>query len=237
MDTMLRKETMGKVTINSNTVKKPISLIGEMAGPCYGTDTSDKEKNYKRGLSCLKDGHFRTLEFAEAWLTLDGYSAKVIRELYTHIGGSPTRLQASTRYIKYQDFDYVVPPKIKANEDAYAMYKACMNAIMEATTYMQKECGIPQEDSNMVLPLGMETTVCAKYNARTLMAMSEQRLCARAYWEFRELMQDIINALSDYSEEWKTICNMFFKCKCDKSGYCLEHKTCGKHPKKAVDES
>ena len=117
---------MGKVTINSNTIKNPIALIGEMAGPCYGTDTSNVEKNYKRGLSCIKDGHFRTLEFGEVWFVLEGYSAKVIREFYTHNGGAPTRLQASTRYIKYQDFDYVVPPKIAANKDAKQMYDSCM---------------------------------------------------------------------------------------------------------------
>lgn len=222
---------MGTVKINENTVKNPITLIGEMAGPCYGTDTSDAEKNFKRGLRCLKDGHFRTMEFAEAWLVLDGYSAKVIREMYTHIGGAPTRLQASTRYIKYKNFDYVTPPKIAANKEAAAKYAEMMESIADATKYMQEECGIPQEDANMVLPLGMATTVSCRFNARTLMAMAEQRLCTRAYWEYRQLMMDIIAALSDYSPEWKTICEKFFKCKCDKAGYCMEHKTCGKYPK------
>lgn len=222
---------MGTVKINNNTVLKPISLIGEMAGPCYGTDTSDAEKNYKRGLRCLKDGHFRTMEFAETWFTLEGYSAKTIREMYTHIGGTPTRLQASTRYIKYKDFDYVIPPKIANNADALQRYKDIMSDIAEATSYMQEECGIPQEDANMVLPLGMGTVVSCRFNARTLMTMAEQRLCSRAYWEYRQLMRDIISALSSYSPEWETLCNEFFKCKCDKVGYCMEHKSCGKYPK------
>ncbi len=39
---------------------------------------------------------------------LEGYSARVIRKWYTHIGGQPTRLQASTRYIDYEHgFSYV----------------------------------------------------------------------------------------------------------------------------------
>ncbi len=222
---------MGTVKINENTVKNPITLIGEMAGPCYGTDTSDAEKNFKRGLRCLKDGHFRTMEFAEAWFVLEGYSAKVIREVYTHIGGAPTRLQASTRYIKYQNFDYVTPPKIAANREAAAAYIKVMKSIADTTRYLQLACGIPQEDANMVLPLGMTTAVSCRFNARTLMAMAEQRLCSRAYWEYRQLMKDIIAALSDYSPEWKTICDEFFKCKCDKAGYCMEHKTCGRYPK------
>lgn len=88
----------------------------------------------------------------------------------------------------------------------------------------------------MLLPLGMTTTVSCRFNARTLMAMAEQRLCARAYHEYRQLMRELIQALSGYSPEWKTICDMFFKCKCDKAGYCLESKSCGRWPKKDVDK-
>ena len=41
---------MGTVTIQRFTYKNPISMIGEEAGVCWGADTSDPEKNYKRGL-------------------------------------------------------------------------------------------------------------------------------------------------------------------------------------------
>ena len=67
-------------------------MIGKYAGECWGSDTSDPEKNYNRGLNCLADGHGRTFEFPDVYMTIDGYSARVIREWYTHIGGSPTRL-------------------------------------------------------------------------------------------------------------------------------------------------
>lgn len=87
---------MGTVTIQRFTYKNPISMIGEEAGVCWGADTSDPEKNYKRGLDCLENEHGRTFEFPDVYMILDGYSARVIREWYTHIGGAPTRLQAST---------------------------------------------------------------------------------------------------------------------------------------------
>lgn len=54
---------MGKVIIQSHTTKNPITLIGEEAGICYGTDTTDPAKNYKRGKRCIEDGHGRALEF------------------------------------------------------------------------------------------------------------------------------------------------------------------------------
>ena len=98
---------MGQITIQEETTKNPITLIGKEAGICYGSDISNSEKNYKRGINNLKSGHGRTMEFPQIFLTIDGYSARVIRELYTHIGGAPTRLQASTRYINYGDFEYI----------------------------------------------------------------------------------------------------------------------------------
>ena len=44
---------MGKITVLNETTKKPITLIGQRAGVCWGADTSDPIKNYKRGLDSL----------------------------------------------------------------------------------------------------------------------------------------------------------------------------------------
>ena len=84
---------MGKVIIQQYTTKYPITMIGEEAGTCWGADTSDSSKNYKRGLECLSNEHGRTTEYPDVYMILDGYSARVIREWYTHIGGSPSHSQ------------------------------------------------------------------------------------------------------------------------------------------------
>lgn len=224
---------MAKITIKEITPKNPILLAGEMIGPCYGSDTSNQKKNYKRGMNAILDGHFRTLEYMDVWFILEGYSARVIREFYTHIGGAPTRTQASTRYINEGDFKYYVPPKIENGNKEWLLdrYMDTMNNIQD--TYKTLiDNGIPKEDAANILPLGMTTTVAVRMNARTLMSMAEQRLCSRAYVEYRTLMKEIINALSNYSEEWKELCEMIMKCKCDKVGWCEEHFSCGKYPKK-----
>ena len=223
---------MGKVIIDEATPKNPIALAGKMVGPCYGSDISDDEKNYKRGKNCILDNHGRVFEYMTVWFTLDGYSAKTMREFYTHIGGAPTRTQASTRYISYKGFDYVIPPSIQRNDKAFKKYIDCMENIAQTTKELQEECGIKAEDANMVLPLGMTTVVSCHFNIRTLIEMSHQRLCNRAYWEFRELMKDIMDALSNYSEEWKYLVDTFFKPKCDVYGYCTEKFGCGKYPKR-----
>ena len=53
---------MGTVTIIKETTKNPITLMGERAGICWGSDLSDQEKNYKRGLDCIISGHGRVME-------------------------------------------------------------------------------------------------------------------------------------------------------------------------------
>lgn len=221
---------MGKVKILDGTTRNPITKIGEMAGICWGADTTDPAKNYKRGMDCIESGHGRTLEFVNVEMELDGYSARVIREWYTHIGGMPTRLQASTRYIDYENFDFVTPQSIRDNEQAKERYAYVMNQIAMAL-FSLEHWGIPREDAAMLLPLGMTTRIVDKRNLRNLIDMSRQRMCNRAYWEFRELFRDISIALVNYSEEWGWIVNNCFMPKCNVTGYCTEKHSCGRMPK------
>ena len=221
---------MGKVTIQKHTTLNPIQLIGEEAGICYGSDTSDPEKNYKRGLQNLKDGHGRTFEFPQVYMTIEGYSARFMRELYTHIGGAPTRLQASTRYINYDDFD-VIFPKSLDTECKQDIYNDAINQIRVSFRELL-DLDVPKEDIANILPLGMESKMVERTNLRNLIDMSHQRECARAYWEFREFMQDLKKALSEYSEEWKYIVDNYFKPKCELFGYCTEKFSCGRYPQK-----
>lgn len=220
---------MGKVIIQSHTTKYPIQLIGEEAGICYGSNTVDKEKNYKRGMQCIKDGHGRTLEFPQVYIEIDGYSARFMRELYTHIGGAPTRVQASTRYIDYGQFDYIIPESIKDSGKAQYIYESTMQKISDNFKILQ-DLGIPKEDIANILPLGMTSKMILRTNLRNLIDMSRKRLCTRAYWEFREFMKDLMKALSEYSEEWKTIVDKEFKPQCEVLGYCPEKLSCGRKP-------
>ena len=84
----------------------------------------------------------------------------------------------------------------------------------------------------MLLPLGMTTKIVDRRNLRNLVDMSHQRMCTRAYWEYRQLFNDICNALREYSDEWRWIVDNLFKPKCDVFGYCTEKKSCGRKDKK-----
>ena len=222
---------MQKITITSDTTIYPIQAVGKYAGTCWGSDTSDTNKNYKRGLDCINSGHGRAMEFPQVYMIIDGYSARTIRQLYTHIGGSPTRLQASTRYINYDNFSYTTPPSVLKDPQAKDRYDQIMYQISEA--YKDLEAwDIPKEDCGLILPLGMESKMVFRTNLRQLIDMSHERLCSRAYWEFRLLMKDLMQALSEYSEEWAYLVENYFKPKCEVYGYCTEKFTCGRMPSK-----
>lgn len=220
---------MGTVTILDTTTRNPITLIGERAGVCWGADTTDPAANYKRGWDCIESGHGRVLEYVNVEMLLDGYSARVMREWYTHIGGAPTRLQASTRYIDYENFDFVTPQSIRDNEQAKERYAYVMNQIAMALFSLER-WGIPREDAALLLPLGMTTRVVDKRNLRNLIDMSRQRMCQRAYWEFRELFGAIYGALSKYSGEWNELVGEVFYPKCEILHYCPEKHGCGRYP-------
>lgn len=226
---------MGAVTILSETTKDPISLMGRRAGICWGADISNNEKNYKRGLDCIESNHGRVMEFPDVHMILDGYSAKCLREYYTHIGCLPSRLQSSTRYIDYSKgdgFDYIIPPTIAKNHQAALEWQTEMKRINSLIGRFINQYKIPVEDATMALPIAYSSKMVDKRNTRNLIDMSRNRMCSRAYWEFRQLFTDIINALKEYSSEWATLIELEFKPKCEYLGYCPEKHSCGKMPKK-----
>lgn len=227
---------MGKITILPETMKDPISCMGRRAGVCWGANITDASKNYKRGIDCIESNHGRVLEFPDVHMIIEGYSAKCLREYYTHIGCLPTRLQASTRYIDYSKgdgFEYVTPHTIQNNEKAYELWAEHMRQTNDFIRMMIGEFDIPVEDATMALPITYSSKMVDKRNARNLIDMSRNRECTRAYWEFREMLNDIKSALREYSEEWAYIVDTQMKPKCEVLGYCPEKHSCGrKQPRK-----
>jgi thymidylate synthase (FAD) len=202
----------------------PLTFMGTVASSCWNSKPSARI-----GEDCIKSNHGRVLEFPDVTVIISDYSARVMREIYTHCVGT-SRLQASTRYINYGEFDYYIPNTIENNPNRNSIYSHCMNVIQETYRTLQKT-GVPKEDLANLLPLGMTSKMVLKINARAILHMAELRLCNRAYKEYREFMNQFINVVAGLDSEWETIMS-YAKCKCDKLGYCDEKNGCGKYPKK-----
>ena len=211
---------------------------GFNAGVCWNAPLDDKEKNIKRAISCIKAGHGRVMEYVDVELVISDVSARCLRELYTHIGGAPTRLQASTRYISEQSgFDFYTPPKIDNNIAAKQMYIEGMGTIQKVYNGLL-EGGMTKEDAANVLPLGMMSKMVWKVNLRTLINFMNRRLCMRALREIRDLSVEIKDRLAEKNEEWAWIAENLFVPTCEQYKYrnpnlvfCPEQQCCGKHKK------
>ena len=219
------------ITIFDSTDKYPLQKIGKMAGVCWNSPVDDKEKNILRAKDCIQSGHGRVLEYVDIELCIEKYSARAIREYYTHIGGGPTRLQESTRYVNCEKFEYYLPQTVNKSDESKKLYDECMDFIRQKYGQLL-ESGVSKEDAANILPLGMMTKIVDKRNLRNMINLMNQRLCTRAYVEIRTMANEIRNELSNYSEEWKWICDNLFVPKCEVSGFCAEKKTCGRKPAK-----
>ena len=201
--------------------KEPLDLMGQVASTCWNSEPS---KDIAK--KCLEASHGRVLEYPDITVEIKGYSARMMRELYTHCVGV-TRLQQSTRYVNYKDFEYFIPTSIVHNSDAMLVYESLMSEIGKSYQSLLA-MGVSKEDTANILPLGMISTVVLKINLRAILHMFEERTCARAYVEFRDFMQELKSTLSDLDEDWKFIIENYAKTKCEKVGFCKEVKSCGK---------
>ena len=215
------------ITISEYTTKTPLQMIGEFAGFCWGANTKDNEKNIKRAIDCIMSEHGRTEEFPDLYLIIENVDAKTLRELYTHIGGAPTRLQASTRYIDYEKkgVPVITPPSIENNSQAKEVCDKTIEAIKAGMNKL-KSIAIPNEDLTNLLPLAYQSKMVWKVNLRTLVNFFNKRLCKRSYWEIQQLSNAIKKLVSEYSDEWKQIADWLFVPYCERykfinAGFCF----------------
>ena len=227
-----------KIELLDGTTEFPLQKCGYNAGVCWDAPLNDKDKNIKRAISCIKAGHGRVLEYVDIELVIDEVSARCLRELYTHIGGAPTRLQSSTRYVSEQDgFGYYTPPKIENDIANKTIFTEGMANIQKAYNGLL-ENGVTKEDAANLLPLGMESKMVWKINLRTLINFMNRRLCLRALKEIRDLSTEIKKQLAAKNEEWAWIADNLFVPTCEIYKYrnpqlvfCPEQQCCGKHKK------
>jgi thymidylate synthase (FAD) len=115
-------------------------------------------------------------------------------------------------------FEYVIPPEIKADEKALAIYeeqmKVSADAYRQLTDVLQKKhyedfiaLGMDEktanqkskkkaiEDARFVLPNACETKIIITMNARSLLNFFRLRCCNRAQWEIRAVAHEMLRSV------------------------------------------
>ena len=200
--------------------REPLMVMGRSAAYCWGsTPSADIARK------CLKANHGRVLEYAHVTLGISYYSARVMRELYTHSVGV-SKLQESTRYVDSNGFTYYTPKSVCSKAPAKELYDNIMERIGLAYREL-RDAGVTKEDAANILPLGMHTKVVVCLNVRAILHLFEIRTCSRAYHEFRDFMDELRVVLRELDDQWRELIDNYAKTKCDILGYCNEESSCG----------
>ena len=158
-------------------------------------------------------GHASPIEHASFTFGIEGVSRTFLAQVTRHRIGSFS--VQSQRYVRLDDFRYVIPPEIEAipeakeaflasmNEDA-ARYLDLVKKLEEGHTARLMSEGMPEkqarakaskqanEDARFVLPNACETKMVVTMNARSLQNFFHLRCCSRAQWEIRALAEEML---------------------------------------------
>ena len=177
--------------------EEAIALGGRL---CYSDDRiEDLEENVKKNaegfVKKLMDlGHLSPIEHVSFTFGIEGVSRALLAQITRHRIASFS--VQSQRYVKQEDFSYIVPKSIKdLGADAEKRFCEQMSYISEFYNEWL-DMGVAPEDARFVLPNAAETRMILTMNARELMHFFRLRCCQRAQWEIRELAWEMLKLAS-----------------------------------------
>lgn len=98
--------------------------------------------------------------------------------------------QEAMRVIDARDHDVIMPETVAGDLGASAMWDATKKYILGGYgTLIDK--GIPAQDARGILPTNISTSICAKFNLRTLSDTGKLRLCTRVQGEYQRVFRDM----------------------------------------------
>lgn len=194
-----------------------IAQAGKLCYSAVGVDEIKKDldedsiSSYVQMLSDL--GHHSPLEHISFTFAIEGVSRTLTHQLVRHRLASYS--QQSQRYVKLDDFQYIIPPAIEENENAKKIFVEAMEndkksyELLVATLFEKNykkmlNKGYSEskaksqaekasiEDARYVFPNACETKIVVTMNARTLLHFFKVRCCNRAQWEIRDMATQML---------------------------------------------
>jgi thymidylate synthase (FAD) len=142
-------------------------------------------------------GHLSPIEHVSFSFGIEGISRACSHQLVRHRVASYS--QQSQRYVREEQFDYVIPPSVKEDPALVKDFEKCMVEAQENYTKVLKrleELGykgeVGQQDARYLLPNAAETKIVVTMNARELLHFFRVRTCNRAQWEIREMAERML---------------------------------------------
>lgn len=237
-----------KLLAHTPEPEKVISMAAKLCYSAVGVDQIEEnltDESVDKFLNMLINiGHESPLEHVSFTFAVEGISRACSHQLVRHRIASYS--QQSQRYVKLDQFEYIVPPEIEAVKEAKEVFIQAMeedqksydklvdilfdkhynNMIKDGKNEKEAKRQAEKksiEDARYVFPNACETKVVFTMNTRSLYNFLNHRCCERAQWEIRELSIEMLRQL-------KQVAPILFKNigpKCVK-GPCPEgNMTCG----------
>ncbi len=174
-----------------NYTKEPERVIAAAARLCYSERSGEdlfenlSDEEVKRLVkNILNLGHYSVLEHVSFTFSISGISRVTTHQLVRHRVGC-SYSQRSQRYIKEDNFDYIIPPSIQERPELLEKY----NETMENLNNLYEEFAqvVPKEDARYLLPQAIESKIMVTYSLRALLHFIKLRTCRRAQWEIQTL--------------------------------------------------
>ncbi len=196
---------------------EPEKIIAASAKLCYSAVGVDEimsnltEENTEKFLNMLMSyGHYSTIEHVNFTFAVEGVSRSLTHQLVRHRLASYS--QQSQRYVKLNQFEYIIPPAIENNEKCREIYVESMERSQKEYDYIVNELikdyiekGLDKkvaekkaiEDARYVFPNACATKIMLTMNARTLINFFNHRCCDRAQWEIRNLANEMLKQVKE----------------------------------------
>lgn len=200
-----------KVSLIEHT-PNPEAVISAAAKLCYSQVGIDdimenlNAANIEKFLNMLMSyGHESPIEHVSFTFAAEGVSRSLTHQLVRHRIASYS--QQSQRYVKLDQFEYIVPPSIENNDKAKEVYvkamEQCQRSYDELSNMLKSQYineGMKEkaaekkaiEDARYVFPNACETKIVFTMNARALMNFFRHRCCMRAQWEIRAMADEML---------------------------------------------
>lgn len=183
----------------------PEAVVAMAAKLCYSPSDIEelKEKIETKDQTAFVEklasiGHLSPIEHVSFTFGVEGISRACSHQLVRHRVASFS--QQSQRYVKAEQFDYIIPPSIKQDPHTVREFEKCMAEAQENYTKLLQrleELGFKgesgQQDARYLLPNAAETKIVLTMNARELLHFFRVRCCSRAQWEIREMADRMLD--------------------------------------------
>ncbi len=201
-----------KIIAHTPEPEKVITMAGKLCYSPVGVDEIEKnltEQSTNKFINMLMDlGHGSIFEHTTFTFAVEGISRVCTHQLVRHRIASFS--QQSQRYVKLDQFEYIIPEEIEKIKEAKELFIDAMKKDQETYDKLVEilfdkhynnliESGLNEksaknkaekmaiEDARYVFPNACETKIVFTMNARSLYNFINHRACERAQTEIREM--------------------------------------------------